>query len=482
MKLTNLLSLNFIVPWVAQKIDNTRAIRGLQGMPRNILLVGHKHASGALPLNEIKQVSTQANAQVLAGESQLLDMFNGAFDNAGLGLPIHMIALDDAGLTARKTRLTFTGTPTKAGAVPLWIGGVSVPVLVDEKDTQDAVASKVMTAINAHSKVRFTAVVNANVVTLTCDVKGAVANSLDVRVGYYDDEILVDGLTVTINHTDGVGAPNIAPLIAAMENARYTEIVFAFTDSVSMKTLENELSRRWSFDNAQDSQAVCAISGTEGQNAAWLSSRNSQNVHTICTTKDLTPTWVTAAMAGAVIEKQNSVDPAKPYASLKLRGYLPAKTLQQFTELQRNVMLLAGGSVLIGGEINRIVTNYTENGLGVLDKSYRNLNWVKTLSFWRYTCVSEFQLKYRDYKLSDDPEQKPLKGVMDRDLAQTIMLRLYDQFVEAGLMVRKEFYKDNLVIDIDATNGKLKYDEQPVIMTQHYQTEITTGFVAGEID
>lgn len=482
MSLTNLLNLNFLVPWVAQHIDNSRAIRGLQGMPRNLLLVGHKAAAGSLALGEIRQVSTKSDAQALLGHSMLLDMFFAAFDNAGLGLPISVIALDDAGFTARQVTLTFTGTPTKAGAIPLWIGGVKVPVIVSTDDAQNDIATKVAAAINANEHVRFTAAVATNVVTLTCDVKGVVANNVDVRFGYYTDEEMPAGVTGAIANTvDGVGAPNIAPLITAMDNERYTEIVFPFTDSASMVVLEAELDNRWSFENAQDGQAVCAISGTEGQNSTWLAARNNQNVHTICTTKDLTPSWTVAAMAGAVIEKQSAVDPAKPYASLKLRGYLAAKTRDRFNEVQRNVMLLAGGSVLVGDEINRMVTNYTQNTLGVMDKSYRNLNWIKTLSFWRYTCVSEFLLKYRNYKLSDDPKQKPLKGVMDRDLAQSIMLRLYDQFIDAGLMVHREFYQENLVIDIDATNGKLKYDEQPVLMTQHYQTEITTGYVAGEI-
>ena len=48
MAITNLLSVNFLVPFVAGKIEFSRAIRGLRGMPRRLLLVGHKLAAGTL--------------------------------------------------------------------------------------------------------------------------------------------------------------------------------------------------------------------------------------------------------------------------------------------------------------------------------------------------------------------------------------------------------------------------------------------------
>ena len=57
MALPNLLSLNFLVPFVAAKIDFSRAIRGLRGMPRRLLLVGHKIAAGTAVLNSINTVT-----------------------------------------------------------------------------------------------------------------------------------------------------------------------------------------------------------------------------------------------------------------------------------------------------------------------------------------------------------------------------------------------------------------------------------------
>ena len=40
MSLPNLLYLNFLYPFVAHKLDFSRAIRGLRGMPRRVLLIG----------------------------------------------------------------------------------------------------------------------------------------------------------------------------------------------------------------------------------------------------------------------------------------------------------------------------------------------------------------------------------------------------------------------------------------------------------
>jgi len=45
----------------------------------------------------------------------------------------------------------------------------------------------------------------------------------------------------------------------------------------------------------------------------------------------------------------------------------------------------------------------------------------------------------------------------------------------------KQYYQDSLVVEIDGPNGKLKIQDEPVIITQHYQTEVTSSVVAGHV-
>ena len=83
MAIANLMSLNFLVPFVAGKVSFARAIRGLTGMPRRLLLVGHSLTAGTLATNTLTTVSNAADAVALMGEgSQLLAMWRAAKANA----------------------------------------------------------------------------------------------------------------------------------------------------------------------------------------------------------------------------------------------------------------------------------------------------------------------------------------------------------------------------------------------------------------
>jgi phage tail sheath gpL-like len=125
MALPNLLNLNFKVPYVAAKIDFSRAVRGLRGMPRRLLLVGHKLVAGTLALNTIMTVSNEPDAIARLGEgSQLLAMWRAANANRDLGLPIDVVALAVNGsATAASSTLVVGGAPTEAGEVMVYVHG-----------------------------------------------------------------------------------------------------------------------------------------------------------------------------------------------------------------------------------------------------------------------------------------------------------------------------------------------------------------------
>ena len=44
-----------------------------------------------------------------------------------------------------------------------------------------------------------------------------------------------------------------------------------------------------------------------------------------------------------------------------------------------------------------------------------------------------------------------------------------------------DYYRKTLVVEVDGPNGKLKVQDEPVIVTQHYQTEISSYVVAGQV-
>lgn len=498
MSIPNILSLSFLVPFVASKLDFSRAIRGLRGMPRRLLLVGHKLAAGSHAQNVIVTVSTEADAVQRFGEgSMLVAMWRAAKANADIGLTIDCIALaTGSGAVAATSTLALTNAAgasaplQQSGEVMVYIGGVRIAVGVTTTDTQATVATKLLNAINAVPSLPVAATTTANTyeVRLTAKTVGLSGNDIDLRNLYYFDDRMPAGLTLaTPAMAGGTTAPDVTPLITAMAGYRATEIVCPFTDSTNLALLEAELAARWSAANMQDGQLINAVRGTEAALTTYFAARNSPHLHTIATTKDATSPWETAAMAGAVIESMAMTDPAVPHTGAALRGYRGPSAGNHWTVDQMQNMLTMGGSPLAiapdySGTLLRMVTNYDSAPNGAADRSMAELCWIKTMSYYRWLHVSEFQTKYQGFKLAQyvtDP--MPGQQIMTIELAEEIMIGLYQQLMDAGLVQNMDYYRKTLTVEIDGPAGKLRVRDEPVIITQHYQTEITTYVVAGQV-
>lgn len=495
MALPNLFSLNFLMPAVGHKIDFSRAIRGLRGMPRRVALIGHKLAAGNAQANVLTVCSTETDAIAFCGEgSMLLAMWRAAKANAGLGLPIDIIAVPPSGSAVAATStivVTNSGANLQAtGEVMIYVEGTRVAVGVTTADTAATVATKLIAAVNANVSLPVTAAATASPaeVRLTCRWGGLTGNQIDVRSTYYVDDKLPQGLTLTIPAmSGGTTSPDLAPTVLAMQGYRATEIVCPFTDSTSMSVVEIEQAARWAFNDMRDGQVVTALRGTEAEITTWLNGRNSEQVHTIATTKDLTSPWVTAAMAGAAIETSASIDPAVPYTDIVLVGYKGPAVNDHFKIDAANALLLAGASPLAIAQdgkasLLRVVTNYTTNTVGSPDTSKRELAWIKTMSYYRWFTVSEYQLKYRGFKLAEyitDPI--PGQKILTQELVEEIQIGIYTELSKVALVQNMEHYKDSLVVEIDGPNGKVKVQDEPVLVVQHYQTEITSYPIAGHV-
>jgi phage tail sheath gpL-like len=491
MAMPNLLSLNFLVPFVAGKIDFTRAIRGMRGMQRRLLLVGHKLAAGTLAVNTLTTISNEPDAIARLGEgSMLLSMWRAARANADLGLPIDVIAISLGGsAVAATSALVVGGAPSAAGEVMLYIGGERVSTGVTVADTSATIATKLGAAVNALAKLQVTAAVVASTVTLTARTPGPNSNDIDVRSIYYAGDVLATGVTLaTPVMAGGAVSPDVTPVIVAMNLYRATEIVSPFTDSTNMGLFENELATRWLQNNMQDGMLVNCLRGTEAVITTWLNARNSPHVHTIAVTNDCTNPWETAAMAGAAIESSAAIDPSVG-PTAKLLGYKGPTQGNGFVMGSLNNLLTLGGSPLniaadYTGSLLRMVTNYKLSPGGAPDRSMAEMCWLKTMSYYRWYRVTEFMNKYNNmgYKLAQYVTQ-PIPGqkIMTVDLAKDIMIGLYKVFCDNGLCQNMPYYISTLNAEIDAPNGKLKIMDEPVILTQHYQTEITSNVVAGQV-
>ena len=493
MPLPNLLSLNYLTPAVAYKIDFSRAIRGLRGMPRRLVLVGHKLAAGTLATNTIKTISSEQEAVAQLGEgSMLLGMWRAAKKNAQSGLLMDVFAAEVApgAVPAVGTVTVGRALDAKPGQLLLYVAGQRLAVAVAATDSGYSAQVKLAAAVNANAQLPVTAAVvgDGSPLVLTAKWAGRVGNDIDVRATNYPDDQLPTGWTMAVAAmADGILSPNLDALVLAMQHYRATEIVCGFTDSAALRVLEDELATRWLANNMQDGMVVNALRGSEGQVTAWLATRNSPHVHTIATTGDLTSPWETAAMAGAAIESLAAIDPAVPHTGVQLLGYQGPCPCDGFTDEQIGTLLASGASPLhiaqdYSGSLLRMVTNYTETAGGAADRSMAELCWLKTMSYFRWFRVTDFQTKYQGFKLAQyitDPI--PGQKIMTKELGEEVCLGQYKLFMDAGLMQNMPYYQETLIVEVDGPNGKLKIQDEPVIVTQHYQTEVTSFVVAGQV-
>ncbi|MCW5300869.1 phage tail protein [Herbaspirillum lusitanum] len=492
--ISNLLSLNFLMPAVVHKFDASNAFRTLRGMPRAVLLIGQAKPPLVVNINKRMRISTESEALGTFGEgTMLMAMWRGARANLGLGMPIDAVILvDDDTAEAAKGKVTLLLDAQHAsGELPLYIGGERVRVGVSVNDTLATLRTKLINAINATASLPLKAAAGQAVgdIDLTCNWGGATGNDIDLRTLFFQDDVIPQGLSVTISPMAGGAVnPDCSPVITAMSGYRATEIAFPYNDSTNIGMLEEEMERRWDFADMQDGQVVTVMRGTEGQITTWLTPRNSPMFHTICVTRDRTNPWETAAMAAAAIESHADIDPAVPFTGVPLVGYKAASKLDDFeASTQKNNLLNAGGCVLEVAEdgtanLLRLVTNYITHPTGAVDPSWRDLCWVKTLSYYRWFVVSEFQIKYRGYKLAEYlVEPIPGQKIMTAALGEEVMLNCYQQFINAGLFQNMDYYKKTIAAEVDGPAGKLKIIDNPVLITQHYQTEITSQFAAGHV-
>ena len=488
--IADLISTQWLLPGVFTKLDASNAIRGLRGMPRSLGIFGQVTNPLFNPANFNKQlqVTIEAEAVGLLGEgSMALAMWRGAKKNAGLGLKINVIAIpDDVTAIASVRSLTFTAAVGHlSGEQALYIGGSRYSVGVTDIDTATTIRDKMLAKLNSDAKLAYVAVTSgAAAITLTAKVKGERFNDIDIRTQYYPDDYPVQGVSIAVAQvTAGAVNPNLSQAIVNLRNTRDTHWVMPYNDSTNMALIEAEALRRWSHDVQSDFQFSTCVRGSEGTINTWLIPRNSFCGHTVCVQKDLTDPWVTAAMAGAVIESQCMLDPVT-LAGLPMVGYMPPVLSEHFEDDQVNNLMLAGGScldVLEDGTavLFPVVTNYITHKTGAYDESYRYLTWVKTLSYFRWYRNVEFAIQTDGFKIGEYAEDIPGQKILTKSKGEDIALKCYENFVDAGMMQNMAYYTKTMLSQI--SGSKFKIVDQPVIMLEHNQTEITSKWVAGHV-
>lgn len=471
------IPLDWRVPGQYIEIDNTKAVRGLPGMPRKILILGQRLAAGTVAAGVLTRVSRKEDGVGYFGRGSMLAQMIAASIKVNPYTETWALALDDlvAGVAATGT-ITVTGSATAAGTLYVYVGGVRIAVGIAAADAQNTIATNIAAAINANLDLAVTAAAATNVVTLTARHKGVEANDIDIRTSYYDGERIPAGVTLAIAAmSGGSGNPDVLNAIAAMSSGAYYTIVMPWTDTANMNAMESELANRWGGMDMRTGHCFSFKNGTYSSLSTYGSARNSAHTTVPGLNKSPSLPWVIAAQFAATADFSGGIDPAVPFRSLSLPDVMAPAEADRFTSEERNLLMHDGISTIIFDDsgkamIEQIITTYQTNSFGLDDISLLKLNTKWTVDYIRYTFRFAVARDYPRHKLAGDdvlPLIQPGQPIATPKLIANTLIGEAMKLVKVGLIEDiDQFKRDLIVVRSDADPNRVNAIIPPNIVNQ----------------
>jgi phage tail sheath gpL-like len=150
-----------------------------------------------------------------------------------------------------------------------------------------------------------------------------------------------------------------------------------------------------------------AARGTSAQLSTLGTGRNSPFNTILGAGKSPSAVELCAAVYGAVEAFDLNMDPARPTQTLVLPGILPPTAADTFDLSERNILLHDGISTFMvdtGGlvRIERDITTYQANALGVDDPSMLDINTLATLAYIMDQVDGRITNRFPRHKLAND--------------------------------------------------------------------------------
>lgn len=455
-------------PLVYIEIDNSQAVSGTPALAQKILVLGMQLQTGtatALTLNRITASESQMNA--LYGAGSMLARSLKTLRNGNAFTDVYAMGVTIEGGSSAKGSIAPAVTTTNAGVIYLLIAGESVQVTVKENDTREGIVDAMVARINANAQLPVTAAkvgdAESALCELTCKWAGSTGNDIDVRVNYYDGEVLPGGVTLTIVPMQGgAGTPDMTEVVAAIPDEWYNHIVMPFNDTASLNALRDELTTRWGPLKMIEGIAYTAFRGTFAETGAFGQARNDFLFTCMGTNKAPHSPWEWAAAYCAQGSYSLGIDPARPLQTLVLKGILPPAKSDRWPQLPDRNLLLGDGiatyMVTAGEEvaIEREVSLYKKNSFGDPDPSYMDITTPATLGYLRYSLRTMVTNRYPRHKLANDDVLDTLDPgqpvVTPKLMRQAIIDLATTDWVPKGLMEDLAGFKETLSVFRDSSD------------------------------
>ena len=458
-------------PGAYTEVDNSRALQGLAQNPHKALIIGQKTSDGAAALEVIKQITSDGLADGFFGPGSILARMCNKFKENNPNTELHAIALsNDGGVKAEGIIKFDSGMSATANTTYyLMINGTKVYVTITSAWSVTDVNSAILAKVNSMDALPVIASTSASAagsdhVVLVAKQSGTLGNYINVRANYYIGQSNPAGWSEQgIIHDSLAGGsvdPDLGDAWAVIDNEQYHYIIQPYIDASNLGEIETELADRFKPLEDLQGHGFAAVRGTQASCTTLGNSRNSPHntISGFYDSPSCPEEWAAAWGAQAAWNLNN--DPARPLHTLQLKGILAPPIENRFNQSERNILLYDGiatwicdssGNVLI----ERSITTYQTNALGVTDPSYLDIQTLATLGEIKYQykirMVNRFIIPRM--KLADDgfPVQPGSNVVTPRTIKQEI-LSLFAELQLEGLIENFNDFKDNLIVQRNSSD------------------------------
>lgn len=462
-------------PNVYAEIDNSRALQGLAANPHKALIIGQKIAAGTVEYQTLVAISRDNLADGYFGAGSELARMCNVFKENNPNTELYAMAISTAATIPASAHIDFSAplsddAISNTGKLYLLINGNKVTCEVTSNMSGQAIASLVFSTLNtstySHVGVTIASAIAGGSVQFTCVNSGAQGNFMDIRFNYYAGESFPTGFSrsiVDVVLSGGVDSsgPDLDDVWSIVEGEQFHYIIQPYTDTSNLASIENELSDRFRPQEDLQGHGFTCYSATQADCTTLGNGRNSAHNTILGISDSPTPPEEIAGALGAVAAKYLNVDPARPLHYLKLTGVLPPPVESRFTRAERETLLYDGIATSItdaGGNqvIERCITTYQANALGLPDWSYLDIQTLATLSEIRYQFKTRMSNRFLNprFKLADDgfPVQ-PASYVATPSLIKDEIISLFTLLRDDGLIENLDEFKDNLVVERDSSDS-----------------------------
>lgn len=460
-------------PGVHAEIDKSRALKGLYPNPHKVLILGNAiETEMTKDYWTLVAISQDNIAEGYYGNGSELARMCKAFKDNNPNTELYAMAVSGGTALASATLQTSVALSANnfstagAGTYYLMINGIDINIALTSAWSTTDVNSAIVDTVNANSTLPCTASTNAtSAVNLIATCSGTQGNYLDVRDNYYAWQSMPaafsggDSVVIT-GFANGAGTTDLGDVWAVIEDERFNYIIQPYIDTANLTELEDELADRFGPLEQKQGHGFTCVRGTNASCTTLGNSRNSP-YNTIVGMYD-SPTspeeW--AAAWGGKAAKYLNQDPARPLHFLELKNILPPPVESRFTRAERDVLLYDGIStfrVSDGGKvmIERCITTYQTNALGIADPVYLDVNTLANLGEIRDQWVSRMTDRFLipRFKLADDgfPVQ-PGTFVATPSMIKQESIALFTLLRDKGLIENLDDFIENLVVERDVTD------------------------------